>query len=63
MRFLVARKFSEQPSLTLLCAALKWRELRQPSTLHLNPGLDVLSKESETGKMYMSGFDKWAALW
>lgn len=59
MRFLIARKFNESASLALIQTALEWRERRQPSRLHIDPGMEFMSREGATGKIYVSGMDQW----
>ncbi len=60
LRFLIARNFNLPASLELIKGAMKWRDHRKPSEIeqsHHWP--DRMAKESETGKIYCPGFDKW----
>lgn len=60
LRFLIARKFHLQPSVNLMKTALHWRENRKPDMLLRDPDWEPkMSKESETGKIYLPGFDRW----
>lgn len=59
-RFLIARNFNISDSLALINEALEWREKRKPSEVDQREGWqDFISKESETGKIYCPGFDRW----
>jgi hypothetical protein len=59
-RFLTARNFDRNAALDLSIEALKWREHRQPSRVHLMPNWEEkMKKENETGKIYIPGLDKW----
>jgi hypothetical protein len=53
---LIARNFNLAAAIKLISEALEWREKRQPDTIEPD---HVLSHESETGKIYWAGFDKW----
>lgn len=47
--------------MNLLVTALKWRQIRKPDQLQYMVDWDVkMSKESETGKIYCPGYDKWS---
>lgn len=60
LRFLIARNFNVQQSTELIQGALKWREKRQPSKIDQVEGWDVkMGQESETGKIYCPGHDRW----
>jgi hypothetical protein len=59
-RFLIARSYKMQDAYKLMSEALEWREKRQPSLIDTISGWDVkMSRESETGKIYVPGNDKW----
>jgi hypothetical protein len=60
-RFLIARQFNVKASFDLLVSALEWRKTRVPvNGIESLPGWEEkMSKESETGKIYIPGFDKW----
>ena len=62
LRFLVARQFDMKSTAEKLTSALEWRSSRIP----LNGGFESLpgwqekmSAESETGKIYIPGYDQW----
>jgi hypothetical protein len=60
LRFLIARNFKMKDSLELIVSALKWRDLRKPADIELGPNWPGnMSRESETGKIYSPGHDKW----
>jgi hypothetical protein len=60
LRFLIARNFNHQASLDLMIGALKWREHRQPGRIQDQENWESkMSKESETGKIYCPGMDRW----
>jgi hypothetical protein len=60
LRFLIARNFKIKDSLELIKSALKWRDLRKPAEIELGPYWPAnMSRESETGKIYSPGHDKW----
>src|SRR5687768_4721597 len=59
-RFLLSRNFNMTASLDLMKGALKWRQLRKPSDIESSSQWPHgMSKESETGKIYHPGHDKW----
>lgn len=59
-RFLIARNKNLKKSHDLILEALKWRISRKPHLIEAQPGWEALmSKESETGKIYCSGNDRW----
>lgn len=59
-RFLIARSYKVQDAYKLMSEALEWREKRQPSLIDTLSGWDVkMSREGETGKIYVPGNDKW----
>eukprot|EP01035_Chromulina_nebulosa_P023500 gene23500-30467_t len=61
LRFLIARNYDVDGSVNLLVTALKWRQIRKPDQLQYMVDWDVkMSKESETGKIYCPGYDKWS---
>ena len=60
LRFLIARNFNQKASFDMIVEALKWREKRQPSRIESQSGWEEkMSKESETGKIYCPGHDRW----
>lgn len=56
-RYLIARKLDVEKATTMLEATLKWRCDMGVSTMCAN-WMETLSKEHETGKMYVRGYDK-----
>ena len=60
MRFLVGKSFDMKKAFGLLTEALMWRVGRSVDDYEKKPGWDIdFSHECETGKIYVSGFDKW----
>lgn len=60
IRFLVARNFVVKNAVEMIVEALRWRSWRKPSEI-MNAANwnERMSKESETGKIYCSGNDRW----
>eukprot|EP01031_Cornospumella_fuschlensis_P028991 gene28991-34991_t len=59
-RFLIARGYNISKSLDMIVEALQWREKRKPSEIDSQEGWEEkMSKESETGKIYCPGHDRW----
>jgi hypothetical protein len=59
-RFLIARNYRMKDSLELIKSALKWRDFRKPAEIESHPNFpDNMRRESETGKIYSPGHDKW----
>jgi hypothetical protein len=60
MLFLTAKSFNMKEAKKLVEEALKWRASRDVENIENTPGWqEKFSKESETGKIYISGFDQW----
>lgn len=60
MRFLIARKFNAEASLSLIGTALRWRESRHPEKLgEAVDWAETMGRESATGKIYNPGHDRW----
>jgi hypothetical protein len=60
LRFLIARNFNQKASFDLMIEALKWRDKRQPGRIEKQENWErKMSKESETGKIYCPGYDRW----
>ncbi|RYH02928.1 hypothetical protein EON65_47550 [archaeon] len=60
-RFLIARSYNLQKSLDMIIEALQWREKRKPSEIDKQEGWEEkMSRESETGKIYCPGQDRWS---
>lgn len=60
--FLIARQCNVKQAVDLLASALKWRITRVPSDggIESTEGWEArMSKEGETGKIYVPGYDKW----
>eukprot|EP01039_Chlorochromonas_danica_P006529 gene6529-7202_t len=59
-RFLIARNYNLQASLDMIVHALQWRSKRRPHEIDSKEGWEAkISKEGETGKIYVPGYDKW----
>lgn len=59
-RFLIARNYDIEASTKLMNTALEWRTKRKPHLFDRKPGWnEYFGKESETGKIYCPGFDRW----
>lgn len=59
-RFLIARNYELDAAVKLMQTALDWRTKRKPALLDQREGwLEYMSKESETGKIYCPGRDRW----
>mmetsp|Transcript_15037 Transcript_15037/g.25074 ORF Transcript_15037/g.25074 Transcript_15037/m.25074 type:complete len:303 (+) Transcript_15037:243-1151(+) len=59
-RFMIARNFHTQQVIALLVEALNWRSKRRPSDIENQPNWsEIMSTESETGKIYCPGVDQW----
>jgi hypothetical protein len=62
-RFLIARGYNVQQALEMIVGALEWREKRKPGEIDTQEDWEEkMSKESETGKIYCPGYDKWKRL-
>lgn len=60
-RFLIARNYDIEEAYKLFVIALEWREVRKPSEIDRQPDWEAfLSKESESGKIYVAGYDQWS---
>lgn len=60
LRFLIARNFNEKASFDMILEAFKWREKRQPHKIEQQENWETkMSHESETGKIYCPGYDRW----
>lgn len=57
IRFLIARNWIIKPTYDLLIGAIKWRNTRNVDKIELG-WEEKMSKESETGKIYIPGYDK-----
>ena len=50
MRFLIARNFNLEPSLSLIKGALEWRDKRKPGEMMKQPNWrELMKQESATG--------------
>lgn len=59
-RFLIARNYDIDASVKLMNTALEWRSKRKPDFFDQREGwMEYMSKESETGKIYCPGRDRW----
>jgi hypothetical protein len=60
-RFLIARNYDVSKAYDMISTAMKWRQKRvPPKGIESVPGWEErMSKESETGKIYIPGEDKW----
>lgn len=59
-RFLIARGYNLAKSVEMIIEALQWREKRKPSEIDTQEGWEErMSRESETGKIYCPGHDRW----
>lgn len=59
-RFLIARNYELDAAVKLMQTALEWRTKRKPALFDQREGwLEYMSKESETGKIYCPGRDRW----
>jgi hypothetical protein len=60
LRFLIARHFKINSALELIRGALKWREQRKPNEIEKSlKWPQNMARESETGKIYCPGYDRW----
>lgn len=60
MRFLIARNFNLEPSLSLIKGALEWRDKRKPGEMMKQPNWrELMKQESATGKIYVPTMDRW----
>ena len=59
-RFLIARKYDENAAFALIEKAIEWRMKRQPHKFEQTTGWkERMKHESETGKIYIPGHDKY----
>jgi hypothetical protein len=57
IRFLIARNWNIKPTFDLLIGAIKWRNSRNVDKIEVG-WEEKMSKESETGKIYIPGYDQ-----
>ena len=58
-RFCSSRKFDLEQTVEIMNSALEWRDKRRPDELCKDQaGFEFLSREGETGKIYIPGLDK-----
>lgn len=59
-RFLIARNYDIDAAAKLMATALEWRTKRKPQLMDQKEGWNAyFSRESETGKIYCPGPDRW----
>jgi len=58
VRFLIARNYELSKSVAMIKDALKWRRARRPHEIESKEGwLEMIAKNTETGRLYIPGHD------